>query len=214
MSGVTTSFRDRKVLFGILLVLLAANAAVLLSYRTFYDTRLEGLVAEQAALESRRDVVRRGAEEAAVAERRLFETQETLNRFFTETLGEREERIASLIEEIYWTTRAAGLRPDAITYASVDEPGTDALTMQFSVEGAYADVRRLVSEIERSPRFLVIGQLGLSGGTDDDPNSVRVAFTITNYFRPGTLRPIRTVRAPQGSGRARGATGSRPRSTP
>lgn len=214
MSGAANSFRDRKVLFGILLVLLAANAAVLLSYRTLYDARLEALLAEQAALESRRDLVRRGSEEAAVAERKLFETQETLTRFFAETLGEREERIAPLIEEIYRTTRAAGLRPDAISYGSVDEPGTDSLTLSFSVEGGYADVRRLLSEIERSPRFLVVGQLGLAGGSGDDPDLVRVAFTVTNYFRPGALRPIRTVREPQGAGRARGATATRPRSTP
>jgi Tfp pilus assembly protein PilO len=214
VSGAATSFRDRKVLFGALLVLLVANAAVLLSYRTFYDARLEALVAEEAALEARRDLVRRGAEEAAVAERKLFETQETLTRFFAETLGEREERIAPLIEEIYRTTRAAGLRPDAISYRSVDEPGTDALTMTFSVEGGYADVRRLLSEIERSRRFLVVEQLGLAGGSGDDPDLVRVAFTVTNYFRPGALRPIRTVREPLGTGTARGAAAARTRSTP
>jgi Tfp pilus assembly protein PilO len=214
VSGAANSFRDRKVLFGILLVLLAANAAVLLSYRTLYDARLEALLAEQAALESRRDLVRRGSEEAAVTERKLFETQETLTRFFAETLGEREERIAPLIEEIYRTTRAAGLRPDAISYGSVDEPGTDSLTLSFSVEGGYADVRRLLSEIERSPRFLVVGQLGLAGGSGDDPDLVRVAFTVTNYFRPGALRPIRTVREPLGTGTARGAAAARTRSTP
>jgi Tfp pilus assembly protein PilO len=214
VSGAATSFRDRKVLFGILLVLLAANVAVLLSYRVLYDARLDALVAEQSALESRRDLVRRGAEEAAVTERKLFETQETLTRFFSETLGEREEQIAPLIEEIYRTTRAAGLRPDAISYSSVDEPGTDSLTMTFSVEGGYADVRRLLSEIERSPRFLVVEQLGLAGGSGEDPDLVRVAFTVTNFFRPGALRPIRAVREPLGTGTARGAAAARTRSTP
>lgn len=214
MSGAATSFRDRKVLFGILLVLLVANVAVLLSYRTFYDARLEALVAERAALEARRDEVRKGAEEAAAAERRLFETQETLTSFFSETLGERRERIAPLIEEIYRTTREAGLRPDTISYTSVDEPGTDSLTMNFSVQGTYADFKRLLSGLERSPRFLVVEQLGLAGGSGDEPDLVRVAFTVTNFFRPGALRPIRTVREPQGAGRARGAAATRPRSTP
>lgn len=218
MSGAAGSFRDRKVLFGILLVLLLSNVTVLVSYRAFYDARLEALVAEQAALEARRDLVRKGAEEAAVAERRLFETQETLTRFFSETLGQREERIAPLIEEIYRTTRVAGLRPDAISYTSVDEPGTDALTMRFDVEGGYADVRRLLSELERSPRFLVVEQLGLAGGSGEDPDVVRVALTVTNYFRPGALRPIRAVREPQGPGAARGAArgaaGTRGRPTP
>ena len=38
---------------------------------------------------------------------------------------------------------------------------------------------------------------------------VKVAFTVTNYFRPGSLRPIRTVRDTRGrpsAARARGAS--------
>lgn len=199
MSGATTAFRDRRVLFAVLLVLLAANLVVLLSYRTFYDVRLQSLVSEQESLEKKRDEVRRAAQEAAVTERKLFETQETLTSFFSEALGKRKERIAPLIEEIYRTTREAGLRPDAITYSSVDQPGTDALTMRFSVSGPYGDVKRLLAGLEKSTRFLVVEQLALSGGVVDDPNAVRIGITLTNYFRPGSLRPIRTVRDTVGS---------------
>lgn len=194
MTSSLTAFRDRRLLFALLLVVLAANAAVLLSYRTFYDDRLRALEGEQAGLERRRDEARSQAERAAAAERKLFETQAALTSFFSETLGEREEKIASLIEELYATTRAVGLRPDTIGYQSVDEPGTDSLTMSFGVEGPYRDVKRLLAELESSKRFLVVERVGLSGGSSDDPDSVRVRLTVTNYFRPGSLRPIRTVR--------------------
>ena len=194
MTSSLTAFRDRRLLFALLLVVLAANAAVLLSYRTFYDDRLRALEGEQAGLERRRDEARSQAERAAAAERKLFETQAALTSFFSETLGEREAKIASLIEEFYATTRAVGLRPDAIGYQSVDEPGTDSLTMSFGVEGPYRDVKRLLAELESSKRFLVVERVGLSGGSSDDPDSVRVRLTVTNYFRPGSLRPIRTVR--------------------
>jgi len=203
VSSATTAFRDRRVLFVILLVVLAGNAAVLLSYRTFYDDRLRALVSEQAGLEKRRDEARRRTESAEVSERRLFETQEALTAFFSETLGRREERIAPLIEEVYATTRAVGLRPDAISYTSTDEPGTDSLTMSFSVGGPYADVKRLLAGLERSKRFLVVEQVALAGGSPDEPDAVRVSITVTNYFRPGSLRPIRTVRD------TRGGTGGR-----
>ena len=206
MSSATTAFRDRRVLFVILLVVLAANAAVLLSYRTFYDDRLRALVSEQADLEKRRDEARRRTESAEVSERRLFETQEALTAFFSETLGKREERIASLLEEIYATTRAAGLRPDEITYASTDEPGTDSLTMSFEVAGRYGDVKRLLSGLERSKRFLVVEQVDLTGGSETDPDLVSISITVTNYFRPGSLRPIRTVREPRTASAGRAAT--------
>lgn len=205
MSGPLNAFRDRRLLFALLLVVLAANAAVLLSYRAFYDQRLRALVDEQADLERRRDAARRRADEAVAAERKLFETQATLTAFFSETLGKREERIASLIEELYATTRGVGLRPDAISYQSVDEPGTDALTMAFGVEGPYRDVKRLLAELERSKRFLVVEQVALSGASQDDPDAVRVQVTVTNYFRPGSLRPIRAVRDARSA-----ATGRRP----
>lgn len=197
MSSASTGFRDRRVLFVVLLVALAGNAAVLLSYRTFYDDRLQALLSEKATLEKRRDDTLRRAESAEAQERRLFETQEALTAFFSETLGKREERIASLIEEIYATTRGVGLRPDAIAYTSKDEPGTDSLTMTFSVTGPYADAKRLLSGLERSKRFLVVEQVGLSGGSETDPDAVALSITVTNYFRPGSLRPIRTVRDPR-----------------
>jgi Tfp pilus assembly protein PilO len=214
VSAAVAAFRDRKLLFAVLLVLLAADVAVLVSYRTFYDVRLRALVAEEAALAGRRDEVRRAAEQAAASERKLFETQEALTAFFSETLGKRQERIAPLIEEVYRTTREAGLRPDAISYASVDEPGTDALTMSFAVAGPYRDVKRLLSGLEQSKRFLVVEQLALSGGGTDDPEAVSVALTVTNYFRPGSLRPIRRVRdARPGAASRPGAGGSSGRST-
>ena len=208
MSGAGTAFRDRRVLFVLLLVLLLGNVAVLLSYRTFYDVRLRALVSERESLEKRRDEAREATRRTEEAERRLFETQETLTRFFSETLGKREERLAPLIEEIYRTTREAGLRPDAISYTSVDEPGTDSLTMSFSVSGPYTDVKRLLAGFERSPRFLVVEGLALSGGVADDPDAVNVSFTVTNYFRPASLRPIRAVR----DGKA-GASPARRRTT-
>ena len=208
MSNATNAFRDRKLLFGVLLAALAGNIGVLLSYRAFYDVRLQALVSGQAALEARRDEARRQADEAIAAERKLFETQERLTAFFSETLGERRERIAPLIEEIYRTTREAGLRPDQIGYGSVDEPGTDSLSMTFSVAGPYSDVKRLLAGLERSKRFLVVERLGLSGGSEDDPDSVQVSVTVTHYFRPGSLRPIRTVRDTRRAGAA--ATGGRP----
>jgi len=205
VSSATTAFRDRKVLFVLLLVAIACNAAVLLSYRTYYDERLSALISEKADLEKRRDESRRRTEKAEASERTLFETQEALTAFFSETLGKREERIAPLIEEIYATTRAAGLRPDAISYASTDEPGTDSLTMTFGVEGPYGDVKRLLSGLERSKRFLVVEQVGLSGGSETDPDLVRITITVTNYFRPGSLRPIRTVRDPRSAKGGRAA---------
>ena len=211
MSLAVSAFRDRKVLFAALLVVLAANAAVLLSYRTFYDERLRALVREEASLVAARDEARVRAEETEAAERRLFETQEALTKFFSETLGTRKERLALLLEEVYRTTREAGLRPDQIGYTSVDEPGTDALTLSFAVTGRYADVKKLLLGLERSPRFLVVEQVALSGGTQEDPDSVQVALTVTNYFRPGSLRPIRAVRdgkARPGAGPRRGGGGA------
>lgn len=206
MSSAATAFRERKVLFAVLLVVLAVNAVVLVSYRTFYDERLRALLSEQDSLEQARDRARRAAEEAVASERRLFETQTALTSFFNETLGKREERIAPLIEEIYRTTRAAGLRPDSIGYSSVDEPGTDALAMTFAVQGPYLSVKRLLSELERSPRFLVVEQLALGGGSADDPDIVRISITLKNYFRPGSLRPIREVREPVRAARPRAVT--------
>lgn len=200
MSAAATAFRDRRVLFAVLLVLLGADVAVLVSYRTFYGVRLRALLSERDALVARRDEVRRAAESAAASEKQLFETQEALTTFFSETLGKREDRIAPLLEELYRTTREVGLRPDSISYNSVDEPGTDALTMSFAVAGPYRDVKRLLAALEGSKRFLVVERLALTGGAESDPEAVRITITFTNYFRPSSLRPIRKVRDTRAAG--------------
>lgn len=209
MSSAASAFRERRTLFAVLLAVLAVNAVVLVSYRTFYDERLRALLSEQASLEQARDQARKAADEAVASERRLFETQAALTSFFDETLGKREERIVPFLEEVYRTTRAAGLRPDSIGYGSVDEPGTDALAMTFAVEGGYANVKRLLAELEKSPRFLVVERLALGGGSGEDPDVVRIAITVKNYFRPGAIRRIREVREPGRPPRPRGTAAPR-----
>ena len=77
--------------------------------------------------------------------------------------------------------------------------------MTFEVAGPYGAVKRLLSGLERSKRFLVVEQVGLTGGSETDPDLVNISITVTNYFRPGSLRPIRTVREPRTASAGRAA---------
>ena len=85
--------------------------------------------------------------------------------------------------------------------------------MTFAVAGPYADVKRLLAGLERSKRFLVVDEVGLSGGSTDDPNLVNVSIAVTNYFRPDSLRPIRTVRDPRSANAGRAAAAAPRRRT-
>lgn len=210
MSGAWTMLRGRRVLFVALGVLILLNAAVLVSYQSFYDVRFRSLLETQQQLRSRRDAARKAAENAQGAEARLAAAQQALDRFFNDSLGTRKDRLASFIEEVYATTRRVGMRPDSISYAGRDEGGTDSVTVTFNVSGRYADLKKLLADFEKSPRFLVLDQVSL---TSDPavPDTVSVSLRLTHYFRPDGALHVRRERGGARAAAKTPAAAARPR---
>ncbi len=208
MSGAWTALRGRRGLFAALGVLILLNAAVLVSYRAFYDARFRSLLETQQELRSRRDAARKAADNARGAEARLAAARQALDRFFNESLGTRKERLASFVEEIYATTRRVGMRPDSISYTDRDEAGTDSVTVTFNVTGRYSDLKKLLADFEKSPRFLVLDQVSLSSDSSV-PDTVSVSLRLTHYFRPSGVLHVRRERG--GARAAAGAAAARPR---
>lgn len=197
--GKRSVWRSRALLFAILGLALLANIAFLVTHSVFYEARLAGLQAERGQLEKQRDEARAAAEKVVASDRRLKELREELDRFYSETLGARRERLAPLIEKIYLITQKAGLVPDGFAFHEEEVPGARRLALSFRVEGTYAEVKKLLAAFENDPGFLVLETVTVSL-QPDAPDLLGVGLVVGHYFRseePAHPARARAARRPR-----------------
>jgi Tfp pilus assembly protein PilO len=204
-----SAWRTRAPLIAGLALVLAAGIAILVTYHGFYDARVRALEATRAELAARRDEAAVAAANVKATEQRLRNVQKELEAFNKDVLGTRKERLAALIEDVYALTQKAGLVPGQISYALSDSAGAARLALTFSVQGRYADVKRLIFSFENNPRFLLLENVAVS--TDDrEPDVLRLSLVVAHYFRPEGSSPRRGARASA----ARPAAAARPTAEP
>jgi Tfp pilus assembly protein PilO len=177
-----SSWRSRAGLLAVLLVLVLVNVVVLVSYAYFYDSRVQSLVETRKELEKKLAETRAAADKVVATETRLASLHQRLEDFFGETLGARRERLAKVIEDVYAITRKLGMRPSTIGYHESPEAGVDRFGFTFRVEGTYADIKKLLYELESSKSFFVLETVGVA--TDDtQPDVLTVSLEVAHYFR-------------------------------
>ena len=182
------------LLSGVLLIL--ANAGVLVSYNAFYDVRVRGLARTREDLTKRREEARAAVESVQAAEKRLEDVKNGLETFYGTVLGSRRERLAPLIEEIQDITRKAGFVPATIGYTEDPIPGAERIALTFQVQGRYPDVKKLLYAFESNPGFLVLEAVNLNA--DEAEDNLRLSLVVAHYFRsesPSARRPARSARA-------------------
>lgn len=194
-------WRARAGLFLVLGALLLVNAAVLVTYRIFYDVRFHALSQTRDELTRRRDEAKAAAQKALETEKRLVALQRDLDVFHREVLGDRKEKLAQVIEGIYAITGKAGFSPATIAYAEDAVPGAQRLALTFGIQGRYKDVKKLLHAFEADPGFLVLEQVGV-GTEEADPDMLKINLTVAHYFRSDApSAPRRPVREPEQAGR-------------
>jgi Tfp pilus assembly protein PilO len=198
-------WRARLPLFVVLAVVFVAATTVLIGYHAFYDERFKALEKTRAQLAAKRDEAAEAARRIVKTEERLHTLKRDLEDFNRDVLGGRKERLAAVIEDVYHLTEKAGTVPGQISY-SFDEVGAATrLALAFSVQGRYADIKKLLFSFESNPRFLLLESVALA--TDDvQPDALRLNLTVAHYFRPddsaAARRVTRVTRRPDRKGPA------------
>ncbi|MDF1580707.1 MAG: type 4a pilus biogenesis protein PilO [Desulfuromonadales bacterium] len=102
-------------------------------------------------------------------------------RLFDEKLPQ-EHEFSELIGELDTLAAATGLNLASINYQTeiIEESGILAYSLQFSLQGSYAQVKRFLHSLEMSRRLITIDSLGLSGGADGDG---ALRLKVTTYFK-------------------------------
>ncbi|MFP5245740.1 MAG: hypothetical protein ACLGH0_03515 [Thermoanaerobaculia bacterium] len=172
-------WREKRILLGILGVLLLANLVFFFTYRVQYQSRLD-------ALDTRLEELERQVDEARLAR---IKTERTLQAYrkvesdvqqiFNQHWSTQTRRLTLLISEVKRLAVASSLIPQSYSYERGDvKPvttggrnketvGASEVSMGFSVRGSYEQARRLINLLELSRQFVIIESIGLVAGEGD-----------------------------------------------
>lgn len=187
-----TIWREKRLLLGILGVLLVANTIFFFTYRVQYEHRLKDLDdrRDQASARLSQEKAQRLA-----AERRITSYKHIagdVDDIYTKQWATEGERLAALIGEVKRLAVASQLSPRSISYnrslperagGGKQRTAAEVVTISFTVTGNYQQVRRLINLLELSQQFVIIDQVALAAAENQ---SLTLTLQLKTLFRDTT----------------------------
>ena len=189
-------WREKRIPLAFLGVLLLANAVFFFTYRVQYENRLSALESDKHAAEQRLEQLRarRAQTERQIATYR--KAQAEIATIYNQRWSTLPERFTALVNEVKRLETASQLIGRSHGFAQSEKDtkeaaglGTNVVTISFSVQGTYAQVRRLINLLELSDQFVIIDSISLGAN-----NGTAADRTLTLNIRLKTLfRDTRTT---------------------
>jgi Tfp pilus assembly protein PilO len=185
-------WREKRVLLGILGILLAANVVFFFTYRVQYQSRLDELDARLAEVERDLETTRASRATAEQSFRSFRQVEADVAEVFNEHWSTQPERLAALITEVKRLADASNLIPASYSFARGEtkrvtssggrkrELGANEVSITFSVQGSYAQARRLINLLELSRQFVIIESIALTAG---EGNLLTLNLQLKTLFR-------------------------------
>ncbi len=172
-----------RIWFWVGVGLCVVNAALLSTYRGVYAGRFQALEEEIAEV---RNLGTRTTQEVARREGQVATVEATRNRvesLYREGFATERERLTDLIREVKELAGRSGLRPGSISYPEerLEQYGLVEKSLVFTVEGNYAQLRRLINQLETTDTFVALESISLSEAT---PN-LRIDLRLSTLFSDG-----------------------------
>jgi len=183
-------WREHRVLLIVLAVLLVANAIFFFTYRVQYEARLKAL---DARLQQSEDGLQRARNkrlqaEQAVASYRKVQTD--LQMLYNSSWATEPERLTRLYAEIKRLAAASGIvMPKTFSFARTEDKemqktggiGTVTVTISFTAQGTYQQLRRLINRLELSNQFVILDAINLGSGSS--PDNLTLNVRLKTLFR-------------------------------
>jgi hypothetical protein len=171
-------WREKRILLGILGVLLAANTMFFFTYRVQYQSRLDDLdarleAAEQSLAQAR---LARLTTERQIQGYRKVETD--IAEVFNQHWSTQSKRFTAVIAEVKRLAIASSLNPQSYVFdrseaetrsagtRRIKNVGATEVGMSFTVQGTYEQTRRLINLLELSRQFVIIDRISLTAAQD------------------------------------------------
>jgi hypothetical protein len=185
-------WREKRLLLIILGVLLLGNTIFFFTYRVQYERRLQDLDDRQAQATARlaQEHGQRIAAERRIASYRKISGD--VQDIYNNEWATEAQRLTALISEVKRLAVASELVPKSISYNRGAPTGdaqrkmrtaAEVVTISFTVQGNYQQVRRLINLLELSQQFVIIDQVSLAAA---DNQNLTLNLQLKTLFRDTT----------------------------
>ncbi|MEK6373077.1 MAG: GspMb/PilO family protein [Acidobacteriota bacterium] len=168
-------WRDHKIPLIVIAVLLIGNIFFFFTYRVQYQSRLGDLDTRQADAQRRLQEAQRSRSAAEQQLASYDKVRADLQNLYDERWSTQTRRFTLLFEEVKRLATASRFDPRSFNFSRTESTqsvnketgiGSTAVSVSFTVQGTYEQVRRLINLLELSDQFIIIDGLGLAGGSD------------------------------------------------
>ena len=186
MGGVQVIWKEKRTLLIVLGILLIANTVFFFTYRVQYQTRLDGL---QERLQQAETQLTEAKAAHAAAEQRFASYQKIrsdVQTIYDQQWSTQSQRLTALISEVKKLAQESQLVPPSYAFAETDQKvkgipgGARTVTINFTVQGNYQQVRRLINLLELSRQFVIIDHISLSSAENQ---LLTVNLSLKTLFR-------------------------------
>ena len=196
-------WREKRILLIVLGLLLLGNVVFFLTYRVQYQSRLDEMSDRLDQAKDQLDRTKRSRAEAEMALQAHRKVERDVQLVYDETWSTQPKRLTALIAEVKRLAVASNAVPQTISFARQEaedkrttrrtkDVGAREVSIAFSVEANYQQVRRMINLLELSDQFVIIDKIALTQGEGDQ---------LTLNLRIKTLFRDETVAAPAGGNR-------------
>ncbi|HEV7503998.1 MAG TPA: GspMb/PilO family protein [Thermoanaerobaculia bacterium] len=203
-------WRQRLWIWVPALLFFLANAVAFSVYKLGYAGQVEQLDVEIHAQEQKRHELNGQYQQLQTMIARVRTNQEQVQQLYADRFSTRSRRLTTVTQEVKDLARQAGLSPRAISYPEreIKDYGLIKRSFNFSVQGPYPALRKLVNLLETSRSFIVIDELSV--GSNSEGPELRIDLTLSTLFAltaedgaaavPGTPATRPTTRRPPAAG--------------
>lgn len=185
-------WREKRTLLGVIALILLINVVFFLTYRVRYQQRVDDL---HRRLDAQKVSLEQARYSRMAVEKRILGYQaveKDIKWVHSDLWSTPDVRLVALIIEINRLARQSQLVPRSISYSREKARGESSLqlnkgdrgtvmSISFSVNGSYQQVRRLLNLIELSKQFVIIDSLTLTGSSPGD-QQLRLTIDLKTVF--------------------------------
>ncbi len=185
-------WREKRILLAILGLLLLGNIVFFLTYRVQYQSRLDEMDERLAQAQGQLDKTKRQRADAEMAVAAYRKIERDVQLVYDETWSTQPKRLTAMIAEVKRLAIASNAVPRALSFGKsnavdkssstrrLDAVGAREVSISFSVQATYEQVRRMINLLELSNQFVIIDQISLS---EADPTKLTLTLRIKTLFR-------------------------------
>ncbi len=187
-------WRQHKYSLLVIAALLLGNIFFFFTYRVQYQSRLQDLENRKSEALGRLHDAQRSRASAEQQLASYDKIRADLQTLYNERWSTQQQRFALLFEEVKRLATASKFDPHSFAFSrSADSndaarneaaaaAGNTVVSVAFTVEGTYDQMRRLINLLELSDQFVIIDGISLNGGSDAE-KKLTMSIRLKTFFR-------------------------------